>query len=261
MPVTGFGPLDWFLALLDTWGHLIVAGFTISENLFVIGSFTPGETVVMAAGFVSEMGGLNPWLVGVSSMVGTMIGSNLSYWFGRHGGRNALLKWGGRFFDEERVIAAEEYFDTHGNKTVLVSRFAAGFKNFVPVIAGASRMRLWIFELYTFAGALIYTTLMVMLGRIFADNFDRALAVARNLTWFGLFVLLAMLAVIFWGRRRYIARRVDLFVELAEEIEASEPDDAGREAGEPAASTEAADADGADGRAGHAPVCGSGADA
>ncbi len=230
MPVTGFAPLDWFLSLLDTWGHLIVIGFTISENLFVIGSFTPGETVVMAAGFVSEMGGLNPWFVGLSSLVGTMTGSNLSYWFGRRGGRNALVKWGGRFFDEERIVAAEEYFELHGNKTVLVSRFAAGFKNFVPVIAGASRMRLWIFELYTFFGAVIYTTLMVMLGRIFADNFDRALAVARNITWFGLLLLLAMLAMIFWGRRRYIARRVEVFADLAEELRDDEMEDA--EAGE-----------------------------
>ncbi|MHB1135341.1 MAG: DedA family protein [Coriobacteriia bacterium] len=225
MPTTGFAPLDWFLSLLDAWGHLIVVGFTISENLFVLGSFTPGETVVMAAGFVSEMGGLNPWLVGVSSLLGTMTGSNLSYWFGRRGGRKALLKWGGKFFDEERIVAAEEYFELHGNKTVLVSRFAAGFKNFVPVIAGASRMRLWIFELYTFIGALIYTTLMVMLGRIFADNFDRALAVARNLTWFGLFLLLAMFAMIFWGRRRYIARKVEVLADLADELDEGGPED------------------------------------
>ncbi|MBN2848704.1 MAG: DedA family protein [Coriobacteriia bacterium] len=225
MPATGFAPLDWFLGLLDVWGHLIVVGFTVSENLFVIGSFTPGETVVMAAGFVSEMGGLNPWLVGLSSLVGTMTGSNLSYWFGRHGGRNALIKWGGKFFDEERIIAAEEYFELHGNKTVLVSRFAAGFKNFVPVIAGASRMRVWIFELYTLFGAVIYTTLMVMLGRIFADNFDRALAIARNITWFGLFLLLAMFAAIIWGRRKYIARRVEVFADLAEELREGEPED------------------------------------
>jgi membrane-associated protein len=214
-PQTGFAPLDWFLAALDTWGHLIVILFTISENLFVLGSFTPGETVVMAAGFVSEGGGLNPWLVGVSSLVGTMTGSNLSYWFGRRGGRDGLLRWGGRFFDEERITAAENYFELHGNKTVLVSRFAAGFKNFVPVIAGASRMRVWIFELYTFIGALLYTTLMVMLGRIFADNFDKALAIARNLTWVGLFVLVAMLAFLFWGRRAFIARRVDRLAERA----------------------------------------------
>ncbi|MHB1017311.1 MAG: DedA family protein [Coriobacteriia bacterium] len=225
MPTTGFAPLDWFLSLLDAWGYLIVTGFTISENLFVLGSFTPGETVVMAAGFVSEMGGLNPWFVGIASLVGTMTGSNLSYWFGRHGGRNALLKWGGKFFDEERIVAAEEYFELHGNKTVLVSRFAAGFKNFVPVIAGASRMRLWIFELYTFLGALIYTTLMVMLGRIFADNFDRALAVARNLTWFGLFLLLAMFAAIFWGRRTYIARKVEVLADLADELDDDAPED------------------------------------
>lgn len=218
-PQTGFAPLDWFLAALDSWGHLIVFAFTVCENIFVLGSFTPGETVVMAAGFVSQGGGLNPWLVGVSSLLGTMTGSNLSYWFGRRGGRDALLKWGGKFFTEERVVAAEEYFEHHGDKTVLVSRFAAGFKNFVPVIAGASRMRVWIFELYTFIGALIYTTLMVMLGRIFAENFDRALQVAKGITWFGLLLLVAMVSVLLWGRRRYLTRKFEQLATEAEEHE------------------------------------------
>jgi len=199
-----------------------VFGFTIFENLFVIGSFVPGETVVMAAGFVSAGGHLNPWLVGISSMVGTLTGSNISYWFGRRGGRAALIRWGGKFFDEERILAAEEYFELHGNKTVLVSRFAAGFKNFVPVIAGVSHMRVWIFELYTFVGALMYTTLMVMLGRIFADNFDRAITIARDITWFGLFVLVVMVGVVLWGRHRYIERKVELLAEQAAMDEADE---------------------------------------
>jgi membrane protein DedA with SNARE-associated domain len=224
-PQTGFAPLDWFLAALDSWGYLITAAFTVSENLFVIGSFTPGETVVMAAGFVSRMGGLDPWLVGLASVTGTLVGSNLSYWFGRRGGREALLRWGGRFVDAERIVAAEEYFERHGNKTVLISRFAAGFKNFVPVVAGVSRMRLWVFELYTLIGALIYTTLMVMLGRIFAENFDRALAIARNITWFGLVVLLAMVAFLIWGRRVYIERKVEALVEAAEVDDPAEQED------------------------------------
>ena len=216
-PQTGFAPLDWFLALLDSWGYLIVTLFTISENLFVLGSFTRGETVVMAGGFVAESGSLSPWLVGLSSLTGTLIGSNLSYWFGRRGGRQALIRWGGWFFDDERITAAEEYFELHGDKTVLVSRFAAGFKNFVPVIAGISRMRVWAFEAYTLAGALIYTTLMVSLGWIFAENFDRALTIARNLTWFGFAVLVAMIGFILWGRHKMIERRVELLAEAAEE--------------------------------------------
>lgn len=216
-PQTGFAPLDWFLSLLDAWGYLIVAGFTIFENLFVIGSFTPGETVVMAAGFVSARDGLNPWLVGVASLVGTLIGSNISYWFGRVGGRAALVRIGGRIFDEERILAAEEYFERYGNKTVLVSRFAAGFKNFVPVIAGTVRMRIWVFEAYTLLGAIIYTTIMVVLGRVFANNFDRALEIARNMTWAGFAVMVGMLGLIIWGRRRFIERREDELVEDAAE--------------------------------------------
>lgn len=225
VPQTGFAPLDWFLAALDGWGHLIVIGFTIFENLFIIGSITPGETVVMAAGFVSVQGTLNPWFVGISSLVGTLIGSNLSYLFGRRGGREALHRWGTRFFDEDDIKAAEEYFEKHGSKTVLVSRFAAGVKNWVPALAGVTRMNLVVFEAWTLAGAILYTTLMVMLGRIFGENFDRALAIARNISWFGLFLFAVMVALLIWGRRRMVQRRIArlaLEAELDDAIEAVE---------------------------------------
>ena len=58
MPLTGIPILDWFLNLLDAWGYLIVFGFTVFENLFVIGSLTPGETVVIAASAVASNGQL-----------------------------------------------------------------------------------------------------------------------------------------------------------------------------------------------------------
>ncbi len=221
-PQTGFAPFDWFLAALDSMGYLIVMGFTIFENLFIIGSVTPGETVVMAAGFVSVQGTLSMWLVGIASLSGTLIGSNLSYLFGRRGGREALFRWGTRFFDEDDIKAAEEYFEMHGSKTVLVSRFAAGFKNWVPALAGVTRMNLAVFELWTLAGAILYTTLMIALGRIFAENFDKALRVARNLSWFGLFLLLAMVAFLVWGRRRFVVRRIERLALQAELEEALE---------------------------------------
>lgn len=230
-PQTGIAVLDWFLSFLDSWGYLIVFVFTVFENLFVIGSFTPGELMVMAAGFVTIKGGLDPALVAVSSVAGTLVGTNVSYYFGRRGGRQALERWGGRVFDEERIRASEEYFKLHGSPTVLFARFAAVFKNFVPVIAGVSKMRIWVFELYTLIGALIYTTLMLMLGRVFAENFDRALEIARNLTWLGTALLVAALAFLLWGRRAVRARRIDELAEtadiLAEPVPAANADVAG----------------------------------
>jgi membrane-associated protein len=215
-PQTGVAILDWFLAALNDWGYLIVFLFAISENLFIIGSMTPGETIVMAAGFVTVKGSLDPTLVVACAVSGALIGANLSYYFGRRGGRAALLRWGGRFFDEERIIAAEEYFELHGNKTVVLSRFAAVFKNFVPVIAGASKMRVWIFELWMLVGATIYTLLMLILGRVFAANFDKALTIARNITWFGMFLLVCMVGFLIWGRRRYVQRKVEVLVDAAD---------------------------------------------
>ncbi len=218
-PQTGIAILDWFLVALNDWGYLIVFIFAISENLFVIGSATPGETIVMAAGFVTVKGSLDPVLVTACAVAGAMVGGNLSFLFGTRGGKAALLRWGGRFFDEERIIAAEEYFERHGNKTLVLSRFAAVFKNFVPVIAGVSRMRVWVFEVWMFIGATIYTVLMLALGIIFAENFDRALAIARNITWFGLFLLVAMVAFLVWGRQKLAQARIEKFCDAAEECD------------------------------------------
>ncbi|PKQ37960.1 MAG: hypothetical protein CVT59_05085 [Actinobacteria bacterium HGW-Actinobacteria-1] len=228
-PQTGIAILDWFLVALNDWGYLIVFIFAIFENLFVIGSATPGETIVMAAGFVTVKGSLDPVLVTACAVAGAMIGGNLSFLFGTRGGKAALLRWGGRFFDEERIIAAEEYFERHGNKTLVLSRFAAVFKNFVPVIAGVSRMRVWVFEVWMFIGATIYTVLMLVLGIIFAENFDRALAIARNITWFGMFLLVAMVAFLVWGRQKLAKARIEKLCDVADECDELDAEEVSRE--------------------------------
>ncbi len=223
-PQTGVPALDWFLAALNDYGYLLVFLFAISENLFIIGSVTPGETIVMAAGFVTVKGSLDPTIVVLCAVAGALIGANLSYAFGRRGGRAALLRWGGRFFDEERILAAEEYFERHGNKTLVISRFAAVFKNFVPVIAGVSKMRIWVFETWMVVGATVYTILMLVLGIVFAENFDKALKIARNLTWAGMILLVAMVAFLLWGRSKYLRRKVGVLADTAEADDV--PDDA-----------------------------------
>lgn len=217
-PVTGVPVLDWFLALLGSYGYAITLGATILENLFVIGSITPGETVVMAAAFVSvQTPHMSPAVVWVMSVLGTLIGSNISYYFGLKGGRRALHKYGHRFWmSEEKILAAEEYFDVHGSKTVLLSRFAAGIKNFVPMLAGVSRMRLWVFEGYTLIGAVVYSTIMVTLGVVFGRNFSRALGIAARLGYAGLALFVLVIVFVALTRRRWLARRARETAELAE---------------------------------------------
>lgn len=218
-PITGISLLDWFLGLLNVHGYLLVFGFTVFENLFVIGSFTPGETVVMAAAFLATpaQGSLSLPFVWIVSVVGTTVGSNVSYFLGRKGGKDALIRYGRRFrISEERIAEAEAYFYKHGSKTVFISRFAAGFKNFVPMIAGVSKMELAYFEGWTILGAITYTSLMCAIGYFVGNNFDRALAIARSIGYVGLGVFAIFLFALWYGRRAFFDRKLDQAAEEAE---------------------------------------------
>jgi len=219
MPVTDMPIVDWVLSLLGTFGYLIVFGATVFENLFVVGSLTPGETIVMAGAFVASLGDLTWWGVWIASVVGTTLGSNISYWGGRRLGREALVaviervedSWAGRLFriTPASVSDSEQYFIDHGAKTVLLARFAVGLKNFVPVIAGVGKMSVFWFEVYTLLGAVIYTTAMVVIGWVLGSNFDLALRIAGSIGWVGLLVVAVVVVFALWTRRRVKYRRAN----------------------------------------------------
>jgi membrane protein DedA with SNARE-associated domain len=213
--------INWALSILDQWGYVLVFGFTIFENLFVIGSFTPGETIVMAAAFLSTpgQGSLNIVGVWVASFLGTFVGTNITYFMGRWGGRDLLLRMGRRFkLDEKRLAAGEEYFFRHGSKTVFLSRMAPGFKNMVPMIAGVSKMHLGYFEGWTVAGAALYTTLYCAIGYFIGENFDYALQIAANLGWIGFVIFVVVIGGVWYFTRRAERRRIDRLAGERQEV-------------------------------------------
>lgn len=207
----GLGPtiaalVAWLVAQMAAYGYAIVFVATILENLFVIGSLTPGETLTAAAGFTASQAAhaINPWVVWVLAITGTMIGTNLSYFLGRRGGRGLLARYEGRYgITAKRVAAAEEYFRDHGNKTIYLVRFVAVFKNFVPVLAGATGMDVAVFEGYSLAGALTYSSLMVGIGYFLGSNFKAGLSVVAALGWAGFALVILVIVGLFIARSRF----------------------------------------------------------
>jgi membrane protein DedA with SNARE-associated domain len=223
---TGIPIVDWFLSVLDAWGYAIVFFFTIFENVFIVGSLTPGETVVVAAAFVAGRGQLVLPLVFISSVAGTLTGANVTYWLGRRVGIVALENFVERFAETrfgrllgvrlENVAEMHDHFHTVGARTVLISRFAAGAKNMVPAFAGATKMPLFWFELYSVLGALIYTSINCAIGWFLGENMDRALRAARNVGIGGLLIFVAFIVFVVYTRRRIVRRREAAIAEKAE---------------------------------------------
>jgi len=229
--------LAWALSALATYGYAIVFVATVLENLFLIGSFTPGDVITAAAAFTATTAqghGLSPWLLLATATLGSFLGSNISYVIGRRGGRELISRVGPRFgVGVSAIEAGEEFFERHGSQTILLARFVAVLKNLAPALAGASRMDVFWFELYSLIGSLGYAAILVAAGWFLGANFQAGLKYFGAFSWLLFAAVIAVGVALFVGKRRHDRR---LLADSAEEFEQEHP-------GARARLTEAADDD------------------
>jgi membrane protein DedA with SNARE-associated domain len=205
-PTVGIAIIDYFLALLAEHGYIVTLGFAFTENIFILGSVIPGETIQVAAGFVANSEALNPYVVWAFAFVGSFVGGNVSYFVGRNGGRPLLKRFMQRLhISEKRLLTAEAYFDKHGSETVFLARWVAGVKNLAPAIAGMSKMPVFWFELYSFLGALVYTSMLVAGGYFFGEYLSVVVDIVKGSAWGALLLVLVLVAYTrfrLWRRAR-----------------------------------------------------------
>jgi membrane protein DedA with SNARE-associated domain len=243
--------LNWALGALDQYGYVIVFLATVLENLFIIGSFTPGDVITTAAAFTASTPTGNSLSVGglfAAAVAGTWIGSNISYFVGARGGLAFIERVGPRFgISVEAIEAGDEYFDRRGPATIIFARFVAVMKNLAPTIAGASRLKLWVFEVYSLIGAVLYAGILVALGWFLGENFRQGLKYFGAFSWLMFIIVIIVIVVIWQGKRRrdkrVIKRQAALFEAEHGHLEAAEAPAPSDMSAETSDDTETADVD------------------
>src|SRR5437762_6031698 len=132
----------------------------------------PGETILLIAGYFAATGEFNIALVMLIAATGAIVGDNIGFAIGHHYGRGFLLRMGRFFFlTPKRFEHMENYFERHGNKTILVARFITGLRVFAALLAGASRKMPWrVFFFYNVAGAMLWSVVITTLGYLFGQS-------------------------------------------------------------------------------------------
>src|SRR5207245_7683664 len=131
----------------------------------------PGETILLIGGYLAATGEFYLPLVMLIAATGAVIGDNIGFVIGHHYGRGILLRFGRFIFlTPKRLEHMENYFQTHGNKTILVARFITGLRVFAALLAGASKMRWRVFFVYNVAGALLWSIVITTLGYLFGQS-------------------------------------------------------------------------------------------
>jgi membrane protein DedA with SNARE-associated domain len=163
--------------LMEHITHLIeITGYWGVGFLMALESMiapVPSEAVMPFAGFLICDGKMTFLGVAVSSTIGSLIGSLLSYTMGYFGGK-PFVHWFGRFLflNVHHLEMTEHFFSRHGGKTVFISRFIPIVRHLISIPAGVGRMHLFPFAVYTIVGACLWNTFLAWCGHRLRDHWE-----------------------------------------------------------------------------------------
>lgn len=130
----------------------------------------PSEPTMLAAGFAASEGRWSILAVVLVGTIANVIGSWIGYAIGYYGRVEALEKHKWIHLDQKQIARNEKWFHDHGGITVFVTRLLPIVRTFSSVPAGAARMHLVPFTLYTFAGCFIWIFALTYAGYQVGDN-------------------------------------------------------------------------------------------
>jgi membrane protein DedA with SNARE-associated domain len=154
---------DLAVKCLNATGYAGAAGLMALESMIAP---VPSEAVMPFVGFMVVDGKWNLWLAILSTSIGSIIGSLLSYWMGYYGGKPFVLRIGKYLLlnvhDLERT---EKFFHKRsGAITIFVARFIPVVRHFISIPAGIGRMPMIPFLVPTFIGATMWNTFLLICG-------------------------------------------------------------------------------------------------
>ncbi len=138
----------------------------------------PSEAIMPFAGaqITAPTGGFHPSLhvLAFVGALGNLLGSILAYWVGHVGGRPFLDRYGKWLLIRKRDLdKSDDFFQKHGEVTVLVSRVLPVVRTFISLPAGIARMNFPRFCAYTFFGALPWCYLLAWSGVALGRHWTR----------------------------------------------------------------------------------------
>jgi membrane protein YqaA with SNARE-associated domain len=107
------------------WIYGILFVIIFSETGFVVTPFLPGDSLLFVAGALAAIGegGMDVFVLMGVLAAAAILGNMLNYQIGRYLGPKVFHWENSRFFNRNALIKTHEYYEKHGGKTLVISRF------------------------------------------------------------------------------------------------------------------------------------------
>jgi len=155
--------------LLETWFHWVLTGgylgiivlMAMESSIFPV----PSEIVIPPAAFLAAQGKLSFTGVVLAGVLGSYLGSAITYWASRLIGRPLIVKYG-RFVlvTPKKLEQAEQWLARYEAGGVFFARLLPVVRHLISIPAGIVRMNFGLFSLVTIAGSTLWCWILAYLG-------------------------------------------------------------------------------------------------
>ncbi|HYX55877.1 MAG TPA: DedA family protein [Nitrososphaeraceae archaeon] len=165
---------DTITSWIFSIGYLGVFAATLLETIFPP---IPSEVIFPLIGFTAQSKGLGLGnAIGMATIgaLGSTVGAIMIYFIALKIGRPAILRVGKYvLINESKLQRAELWFEKHGTVAVLAGRLAPGIREIISIPAGLGKMNIGKFILFTFAGSLIWSISLTIVGFYFGETWSK----------------------------------------------------------------------------------------
>jgi len=157
--------LEAIISQYHTLTYLILFAIIFAETGFVVTPFLPGDSLLFAAGALIAAGntGLSIYLMAVILIAAAFAGNSVNYWIGHYLGPK-VFKPENKILKLDYYLQTKAFFDKHGGKAVIFSRFMPIIRTIAPFVAGVGKMPFLRYSLYNIIGGASWIIVFLFAG-------------------------------------------------------------------------------------------------
>jgi membrane-associated protein len=178
-----------------TVGYLLIFAIIFAESGLLIGFFLPGDSILFTAGFLAspasqellkslglpaESSFFSLPILLIGCFICAVVGDSVGYTFGRRIGPRLFQKEESLLFSKKNVVKAQEFYEKHGGKAIVLARFLPVVRTFAPIVAGVGQMNYRRFLAFNLIGGVLWAIGVTLAGYFLAavigpENIDKYL--------------------------------------------------------------------------------------
>lgn len=163
-----------FVITYGIWTYAALFTIIFCETGLVITPFLPGDSLLFAAGSIAANNLANDAspilsieLLFVVLTIAAILGNKVNYFIGRGIGPRIFVNESVWWLNTKHLRKAHQFYERHGGKTIILSRFLPIIRTFVPFVAGVSTMSIRKFSIYNIISAILWVSSLLFAGYFF----------------------------------------------------------------------------------------------